>query len=249
MNRTEIIETDHQLERAANRAGGELARHRWHWTLDESNPERMNFATYARLVGRNERAVSRYASGYAAYLDDSTTGASSGPIQDHIERQGLSQERRDATEAVAAARQVSLGTARQHHRDEIDQVTLAAQHEAERSPEADSPDRRQEVMGRTAKNIVATRKIASQARSRLRENNPALFMLIDGELGKAKYGLIGALNYARDAKPGVIPEAFTSRIINALSDIDVLTALIRSAVAGDNGTDWDAELAKIADAV
>ena len=34
-----VIEADHRLVAAAGKASEELARHRWHWTLDESNNE------------------------------------------------------------------------------------------------------------------------------------------------------------------------------------------------------------------
>ena len=46
-------------------ASEELARHRWHWTLDESNPDRVSFSEYAAGVGRHKSQIQSFARGYA----------------------------------------------------------------------------------------------------------------------------------------------------------------------------------------
>jgi len=46
----------------------ELMQLRWHWTLDESNPERVSFAEYAAAVGTDESKIAVDANGWAEYL-------------------------------------------------------------------------------------------------------------------------------------------------------------------------------------
>jgi len=53
------------LEKSAESASEQLAKHRWHWTLDETNPERVSLRAYARDVGRAESIVRKYANSYA----------------------------------------------------------------------------------------------------------------------------------------------------------------------------------------
>jgi len=69
-NDSHIKATDRELEARASGAMRELMQHRWHWTLDESNPERKAMREYARLVGRDIGAISRLARGYVLLTSD-----------------------------------------------------------------------------------------------------------------------------------------------------------------------------------
>jgi hypothetical protein len=103
-----VIETDHRLEEAAGRTAGELAGHRWHWTLDESNPGRVSISEYARQVGKSQSTISVMAKGYASY---SAVNDASSNLDDHVGRARMSGETAAAAEAVARARGVSPRTA------------------------------------------------------------------------------------------------------------------------------------------
>ena len=54
-----VVAEDKKLAKASDKAGEALMKHRWHWTLDESNAKRVSFAEYARQVGRHESIVRR----------------------------------------------------------------------------------------------------------------------------------------------------------------------------------------------
>lgn len=253
MNPAQIAAEDQRLEQAEHRAGGQLAQHRWHWTLDEANPERTSFLAYARLVNRDEATIRRYANGWASYLTQQSSEVSSELASnmspaDHIARQGYSEERRTAIQSVADAHGISFDYARQQYRDEIDRVQLAAQHEAESNPQA-APDQRQKVMERAAKNIVTSRSVARDSRERLGRSKPALAVLIDGELGKSRQALVAALNFARSGEIGTMPPELAGHLQKALDDIEALLQMVRTAIGGGPGAniDWDAELARLGD--
>ena len=45
-----------------------LAQLRWHWTLDESNPEAVTVSEYARQVGRSHTVIGYMANGYTKWV-------------------------------------------------------------------------------------------------------------------------------------------------------------------------------------
>jgi hypothetical protein len=100
------VETDHRLETTAERVTGELAKHRWHWTLDGSNPDRVNVNEYARQVGRDAATIRVMANGYAGFVKDA-----SATLDEHIGKARMSGETAAAATAVAKARGVSPRTA------------------------------------------------------------------------------------------------------------------------------------------
>jgi len=68
----EVISQDADLESAIERDTAALAELRWHWTLNDSNPNRVTISEYARQVGRVKSTISTMVNGYAASLDDKT---------------------------------------------------------------------------------------------------------------------------------------------------------------------------------
>ncbi len=104
-----VIEQDHRLEDSASRSQEALAKHRWHWTLDESNPDRVALRVYARAVGRNQTGIRRYAHGYAAW---SAQEFIHGPLGEYILRANLGVEKEAAIEAVAKEGGISFTTAK-----------------------------------------------------------------------------------------------------------------------------------------
>jgi hypothetical protein len=72
----DVINEDFMLEGQVSGVTEKLAQLRWHWTLDESNPEAVGVREYARQVGRNDSVIHRMARGYANWvLDASSTFA------------------------------------------------------------------------------------------------------------------------------------------------------------------------------
>jgi hypothetical protein len=87
-----------------------LARHRWHWTLDESNPERVSISAYARQVGRSPQVIQVYANGFNQWLKRQEEGTPI-PISEALFRARMSAEKEVAAAAVAEANRVDFTTA------------------------------------------------------------------------------------------------------------------------------------------
>jgi hypothetical protein len=54
---------------AAESTSQELAQHRWHWTLDESNPKRVSMRDYTDEVGRSYSTIRTSVKGYALSIE------------------------------------------------------------------------------------------------------------------------------------------------------------------------------------
>lgn len=60
----EIVAEDQRLDAQARSAQMDLAALRWHWTLDESNPDRVSFGAYAAAIGgKRHNTISRMVNG------------------------------------------------------------------------------------------------------------------------------------------------------------------------------------------
>ena len=68
-----LLEHDGELEAANEEAQIALAYHRWHWTKDESNPERVSIEAYARQVGKHESDIRKYVHAYELFAGRLTT--------------------------------------------------------------------------------------------------------------------------------------------------------------------------------
>ena len=64
----DVINADFMLEGQVSGVTEKLAQLRWHWTLDKSNPERVNVSEYAREVGRSQTAIRYMVKGYAEWI-------------------------------------------------------------------------------------------------------------------------------------------------------------------------------------
>jgi hypothetical protein len=245
----QVAAEDRRLESTAQRANGDLARHRWHWTLNKANPGRMTIAAYARLVRRDPITISRHAGGYASWLEQArsqsqgTAPALPLRIADHIETAAASDIQREALQAVAGARGISVGTARQHHGDEVRSVRDSIERELLARPGETGAEQRQATAENAARSLAAAQQLATRNRDQLAASRLALALLIESELGKARHGVLGALDYARQIDPE--DAGFLARLQRAAGEIDAITGLVRDAVAGGVPVDWDAELTRL----
>ena len=126
-----VVAEDRRLERVKESATEALMRLRWHWTLDESNPERVSFRAYARQIARSHQAVMWYANGYVHLKDDSPGNALVTTPTRAVERAKTSAERYAATEAVATAFGVAFVTARQQYGNDVNAVLHMARERAD----------------------------------------------------------------------------------------------------------------------
>jgi hypothetical protein len=235
----EVIETDHNLERVADRASSQLAQHRWRWTLDVSNPGRISIGEYARQVARSESTIRSAVNGYAMWLDDHPSGGyPPKSLGDYQSRARMGSETEAAAQAVSKARGIAMETARRGHADEMRRVRDIARQRAEErgtSIEEEAP--------KIAETIARHEKAQHAEQASQAEHTDIRFVEMEGYLIKAKRELLRALKLAP-----VVPWDDESRelLSETVANVKALIGLIDTALSGSSGIDWDAEFAKVA---
>jgi len=233
----EAIETDHTLEKSAESASEQLAKHRWHWTLDESNQERVTFAQYARDVGRNKSTIREYANAHLIYQknDRSFTWDSA------VRRAQVSSETEAVTEAIADARNLSFRHVHDSRPDEVKRVRRMAQ---ERAEETGAPV--EEAARQVAMNIVKAEKGIESGdadRKRLAAESGLGFFKLEGALHLVSRDLIEALHIADEVG---LEERHRDSIRELIDRLRELLNTVEAKVMGGVAVDWDSELLKIA---
>jgi hypothetical protein len=235
----EVVATDHQLEQIADKAGGQLAKHRWHWTLDESNPDRVPITEYARQIGKPHSAISSQVNGYALWLDEnmSSAAADARPLHEHVRRANMSSETQAATEAVAKARGTTFRTAEDKRPTEVRRVREWARERAEKhgtTVEDEAPHVAEQII----KQERADARLADERKARL----GLRFVKAENILASMYRRGQEALAEMRD-----VPWDDEQRelLVGALANIKALMNLIDLALTGAADVDWDAEMAKL----
>lgn len=228
-----VIETDARLEKAQSRSLEELAQHRWRWTLDETNPDRVSIREYARQIGRSLRAVQNMVKGYASWKSDEVHLVT---LHEAIDRASVGTEKEAVVEAIAKAEGVAFQTARQRH-EEVREVRTIAQERAERrgtSIEEEAP-------------FVAEQRVKARAAgARIREERVQAkglrYIEIEGHLAAAQQRLSQALTTAQDI--GWEAEEI-ELLADSLGKIRAILNLIDLRIAGETNVDWDQELQRL----
>lgn len=230
-----VVDTDHRLETARDRTQEELARHRWHWTLDESNPGRVSLREYARAVGRDHTVIRKYALGYATWIAEDG-GHLATTLGDCIVRAHTSVEKEAVIDAIATAAGTTFTGARQQH-EEIRTVRAVAQERAER---------RGSTVAEEAVEVARERHIAREAdRHReveRKERHTLRYIELEGHVAGAMRRLRAALDMAAD-----VPFTDEERelIADSIAQLRAVLNLIDSRVTGNVDVDWDTELRKL----
>jgi hypothetical protein len=233
----EAVAEDHRLDRSASKANESLAKHRWHWTLDETNAERVSFHAYARAIGRPASTVAQYANAFAAY----TGSEYSYPLSEWLQRVNLTSERQAATEAVAEANEVTFQTARQNYAPDVSRVRDAVEQAVEREPTMTAEDKAAYTK-RTAQTIARSKAAEAKRTKERAAQRSVMFMRIDAKLAHARRDLRDVLEFGRDLGLG---DDEIEDVKEALAKIKSFADLIDMALTGSMDVDWDAELAKI----
>jgi hypothetical protein len=235
---TSVVNKDHELEGTAERSREALARHRWHWTLDESNPGRVSIREYARQVGRDKRTIQDMVNGYATWAGG---GAPPSELPDEMERAKLRGDKLDATEAVAAARGITVGSARRHHAEEVRQVQAAAAERVERSTESTTTasEARKVAEGRV-KGEAARKRIENEKR----RAHTIRYVRMEGFIASARRSVLAALTESQDVQ---FTDEERELIQHAADELRSILNLLDLRIVGDTDVDWDAELAKLGD--
>ncbi len=229
----DVIHEDADLESRVGRISERLAKLRWHWTLDETNPERVSLKQYARDVGRHFTTVRGYAKGYEAFCD------AGGSIGEAIERARMGAETESATEAVANARGTSFGHTRKERSTEVRRVRGMARQRAE-----DKGTTVEEEAPKVAEQIVRVEKVGKQVAAERKEKLGLRFVEMEGKLDKVKRELVDAVRLAQEIGWG---DEEIGLLQHDLANIKSLLHLIDMALVGSADVDWDKELTKLSE--
>ena len=232
-----VVETDHKLEGGVERASGALAKHRWHWTLDETNPNRVGLNAYARAVGKSEKTIRAYAHGYVRWIE-AGAGANSRTLVECISRANMSAERAELVEAVAEANQVSFQTARQDYANEVSRLRETVERKVEENPDL-APEDRSHYVRKIAGIQSARRSANSRHREAVAQDRTHVFVTIDSAISKARRYLTEALDAAKNSD---LDEDSTEILTESLNRLRALSDLLGMAITGSVDIDWDAEL-------
>ena len=232
----EIIEEDRYLDESASIAGQALASLRWHWTLDETNTDRVSFRAYARAVGVAFATVRNMATGYAAWRSDSDIAIT---LAEAIERAKLSTEKEAAVEAVAEARGLKFNTAAQtgEYRREAATVLDIARDRAERR----GTTVEEEIPAVAEFQAKASRAGKSQ-RAAHKARHGFRFIEVEGHLARAKSLLTKALAESEGVN---FTDEETDLLRSTISNLKALLGLVDLRITGAADIDWDAELAAL----
>lgn len=230
------IKEDHRLEKQASSASEDLARHRWHWTLNTDNPKRVPIREYARSVGRNEGVVRGQVKGYAEW----TASGGGRTLNECIERAKMGAESEAVTEAISEARGTSFSQTRKTRPTEIRRVREIARERAEKHG-TDVAEEAQKV----AEWVVKSEKAALKNRQEQAARHSLRFVAVEQYLAKAMRALTAALNESHH-----VPWSDDERemLTETIEKVRQLLALIDLSVVGTADVDWDAELARLGDA-
>jgi hypothetical protein len=239
----QAILVDRQLEAAADISSEELARHRWHWTLDPSNPDRSRgkdgtdrgaVSEYAKRVGRSQNVIYAQAHGYSLKAINPDM-----PLQEAIARAATGAERAEVVEAVAAATGKSFQNVVKNNAQLASSVHRAARERAERKGTTVSQE-----LPRAAESVVASQEAAKNERKAKRASKSHQLLVLEGHLASAQLALKYALrdesvNYSLLAEDD---REYLGSVIARLRD---MLNLLDLRVTDTADVDWDAELAKL----
>jgi len=236
---TTVVEQDRTLQRSAD----QLMELRWHWTLDETNPERVSQREYARQVGVDQSKINVDANAWADYLagqSDAQQGITPGAPQspgDYRTLRKMSGERQQATKAVAKATGKAVSTLATHDRGEVDAVLNTARERA-----VDRGTTVEHEIDRAAEARARARKAAERDADERRQASTARYLEIEGHLGAAMQRLRKVLDSSKDVE---FTDEERELLVATLGKLRALLGLIDLRIAGDTDVDWDAELTKL----
>lgn len=229
----DVVAKDHELDGRAERSTEQLARHRWHQTLDADGPG-YSLRAYAKAVRRNEATIRKYAKGYAEWVRTSRTH----PLTDVLALVTMDAEKAEVAAIVAEVEGKSVETIA-HRRGGSDSLANTVDQARERAVRTGT------TIGQAAREITERKVVAQRAthnrETEQRNRHTLRYVAIEGHLAGAKRKLNDALEAARDV-------GFDTDELELLQDtiaqVRALLNLIDLRLAGTPDIDWDAEAAK-----
>jgi hypothetical protein len=238
-----VIAMDSKLEAAFDDASNSLMEHRWHWTLDESNPKRVSISEYARQVGKSRQTISADANGWADYTASTRKARPAGKVpgqaktpEEFRQLANLGAEKQAAAEAIARTTGRSINSAARDH-EALNAVVSKAR---------DKAARRGTTVEHEIDQAAAERERASKAAAKLKDERKkrmtAAYISIEGDIGamlqrgKKILKTADAIEFGADE---------TELLADALGKLRALLNLLDMRFTGEANVDWDAELEKI----
>ena len=243
-----VIQEDARLSKAVETATDELAARtqelaslRWHWTLNEENPDRVSYAEYGRENGRSLSIVRQMARGYAEWVErQELRGVDSTPLADIVALQLYGADRRSVVEAYSAKTGTPATTTRNaEHRSIVDTAHDIAQQRA---------IRRGTSIAEESEAAVDWAVNGRKSRQRRAENRKAQrtmeYLSASASLHKARVALVKALGHVKDVQ---FNKTETRLLIEDCQRLEDALRLARLELTGESGIDWDKELTKLSE--
>lgn len=237
-----VVKRDHDLSQSYESIGMELMEHRWHWTLDESNPKRVSIKEYADSVGRSQSSIKSDAIGWKNLLEEEARAAAGEKVvkrtpNDHRKLAGMGATRQHAAKALADATGKSVNNVARHRSQELTAVTRIAEERALKK----GTDVEEEVE-KVVKIHAGSQKAEADRKSRKKANHTVRWLEINADLGTVQQKLGKVLNTA-EGVPFTDDEV--ELISASLGKVRALIGLIDLRISGETDIDWDAEFRKI----
>jgi hypothetical protein len=237
-----VIKKDDELEAALGEAGNTLMEHRWHWTLDMSNPKRVPVREYARTVGKAYTTIRADVQGWADYLASQSdraraiTPGKAGKPEDFRELAKLSTQKQHAAEAIARSTGRSVNAAARD-RDAIKAVVSSAQERAERKGTTVDAEIEESAAFREKARISEEKQRADRKKRRTTQ-----FIKVEGDIGVA----MSRLRRVLDESDGIDWDEDEQQLLtDAIAKLKALLNLVELRIIGSVDVDWDGELSKI----
>jgi hypothetical protein len=247
VQRQQVIAEDHRLEEASELSGWNLAKHRWHWTMDVSNPDRWeSVRAYAEAIGRTQPTVRVYVTAYEIYLDKSErVNLSPVKFTEFLIMASASQDRQNAIAAISEARGIGIAATQRLHREDIKIVKDAVDEFVTEHPGA-TPQQKQEKANTVAKMIKVRETYDTKRQDLLSANKPILLTVLLGHAHKAKAELLEMVEHAQEFDVSIEENyELLTTLQEALGKIVDAVEMVKRALAGEEAIDWNAELAKL----
>ena len=235
-----VVEQDCALAEQVEQSTVALWSLRWHWTLDESNPERVSIREYARQVGRNESVIRADVRAHEKLQECGGTPAPGRTLDDIRELARMSEQRALATELIADRLKIPVQTAKKQYRPAIENGIAAARIQAEMKGttyETEVPETVASAVAhhKSKQAAVSGQKSKGGGRNRL----AAYEATFTSALRKAR----DLLSMADQDMVGHAAEMQPRFIEMAEQGVQIYTALVERWRGGDEivGTAWDVE--------
>lgn len=227
-----VIDLDVQLAKTVDRTRERLCRHRWYWTLNPENPNRVPLKTYAISVGRSYSTVRTQANGYARWLADPSIS-----LNDHVELANMGAERAEVSKRVAQIYGLSGSTARQELQGVISD--LVAQTKEKTEPGKVSFEE-------ALDDVVEFHRKSKESRERRQqthlERHGIKFVGVDNQVTRAINAIHKAL---QEAKRSEWSDQERQILTEGITRLRGYLGLLEVALTGSTEVDWDAELAQL----